>query len=379
MSIVQAFATPVEPGSVAASLAVGQKVFEQVKSQLVRMLRLSSLSELAIHIDGLEPSQSCWRPEMGIAVARSPESLKLAALQFALVARPGDRELTVVLDAPGRLFLDGNAWQVRDEVVFRMDCESVEVRSSTGVASFRFEFGNWEVARFPEAGAFLAKAIGNSHPRYVIELCEHSSLGQFPNPVNAKSESMQHSSWADESINEIALALKLVGESSPAYVAWLASVVNGIVLVKGKGISVCSPDFPGLIALQSGLAAIDYVELMICAASQQKLYQLARVFPLTEPGVEEVTYIPARRTYVTTRRVLAAAHEHVNVISLLMTLSSGAGVCTDIERRVQARQLMLEINCMPVLDASRILSISGSELWTRLREVNQANCMSVDS
>ncbi len=80
------------------------------------------------------------------------------------------------------------------------------------------------------------------------------------------------------------------------------------------------------------------------AASQQKLFQLSLACELVAKDEEEIHYVPSRRTYVTTRRLFAAAHQHVNAIRALAALKA---------RRLEGQLEKPPVACMPADEVDR--------------------------
>ncbi|MGH8083764.1 MAG: hypothetical protein ACREPV_00615 [Lysobacter sp.] len=354
-----------------ASAVIAGKHFERVRQRLLCQLEASSQHGLALALAAARPAaDACWRADVGIAAtACASGSATLAALQLILMARPQTLELSVALEAPGRLFLDGCVLPVQDEVVVCADADGLHLPRGGGSACVDAATGRWNITAVPDDEAGRVHTLHSAPARYLIESGRAGSSSIFPNPMDTRSGHGRMPETA-ASIRAIDLAFATLTANSAARQAWFASAIDGVILTHGEAeVGISSPDFPGLIALNTGRNLLDYAETIIAGTCHQKLFQLALVFALTQPGVEEVHYVPSRRSYTTTRRALAAAHEHVNVIAALRDMATAPEAPSGIRGHIERRMLMLETDCVPALDTSAVLTDAGACLWRRLREL----------
>lgn len=332
--------------------------------------------QLLREVEGLPaPRGSPWRPEVGlVSAACTSGHTELAALQLAVMCADASASVRARVEPTSPLLVDGWLVPVQGDVVVQADVGGMSIKSGLGAVSFRTE-GRRLVGASPDSGSFWrVNPTGSRQPRYVIESPLSFSSGIFPWPVKfagpVLGKDPQDSVPMSRSMDALSRAMVLIDETSAGYAEWIGSATDGLVLAAGPvraGIS--SPDFPGLVALSSLGDELDHAEAIVAEACHQYLFQLLLVTPLTEAGVEEIHYIPVKRSYLTTRRALVAAHAHVNVILMLRQLEKRPEHHASAKLRIARHQLTLDTDCMPALRASKQLTEAGRELYLRVQEL----------
>lgn len=376
MSIVNAFASPLGVETSKVSQIVSGKYFERTRHRLLESLRKAGHRSLTIQAENLSaPRGSSWRPEVGLAsTACATGQMELAALQLAVLSADADISVRARVEAPSPLLADGWVVSVQGDVAVQTGGGELSIQSDLGFVNFRTE-GARLVDAAPDSNQFWrVSAIECRQPRYAIESNLGFSAGNFPWPAKfgdaGPSKLAQDSASTAHSTAALSRAMALVGETSPHYMEWISSVVDGFLLAAGPATyGISSPDFPGLVALSSLGNELDYAEAVVAEACHQYLFQLLLVSPLTAAGAEEIHYIPARRFYLTTRRALVAAHVHANVILMLRQLETRSEHAASAKLRITRRLLMLDTDCMPALQVSTQLTETGRELYLRVQDL----------
>ncbi len=353
MTIVEALSTPHTSASLQVSSSISLRLAERVQASLVRCLSRLGHEQLA---DVVEQSPAdplgAWRPEVGLAARRAgDECPAVAALQWlGAFGRPG-LHIEVHVPEPSAVFHDGEIYPVSGSV-------SLSVNESSGSDSSRVVLlGN----RLMEKTS--ARCAASSGSPYIAEV-ESGTPGSYPDPIGLGGRRMQHS---EAGATKAWRAYEAVAEDSD-YGPWVTSVVRGLLIARGgSAIASTDPGYPGLVALPGTAGTLESFERLVDAASQQKLFQLSLACELVAKDEEEIHYVPSRRTYVTTRRLFAAAHQHVNAIRALAALKARR-LEGQLEKRIATRHLLLNTECSDQLDESTSLTEEGRAVWRILKD-----------
>jgi len=330
---------------------VPELYFAQTRDRLTERLRGFNRT-LAGAVESIgRPAYTCWRPEVGLAAsALKAGRADLAALQLLVTApQVGAGGSQVNLSHAGPLLIDGRLLHAEGH----MSVEACSRRSDSA----------WPV--FPMSG---------SGPRYVVDSGLPGYVGVFPWPRAARLRLMEprpnHEDRASAVIGVLTRALDLIRTECPPFWHWLEGVVDGFLLTNSRAFTgVSSPDFPGLVAIGISDSEVEYVELLATQVCHQRMFQLLLVAGMTAGENEEIHYLDARRSYVTTRRMLAAVHEHVNVIRLLLAIDWQGDQKEVVHRQVQRRLLALNAHALPIVRKSRTLSEQGRALGDALETI----------
>lgn len=374
MSMIRALSSPASGDSEEASRIVARKLFEKIRARVLAALDGNATSAAA-RVQALDiDAGHCWRAGLGAAgAACDAGNPGLAALQLAIMGAGDMAPLDAAIAEPGHLFIDGSIVPVVGKVRVRIEDDHLILDRDGEALRFRTIGGRWVAEAASTVGVWRVHGLKAAHPRYVVESTIANPAAVFP-VMGAnnfrKGGKPADTALVNRSIDAMEATLGHIGSSSPLYRAWLGGSIDGVVLtVGGASSSMTSPMFPGLVALNMGYDILDYAEVLTSAASQQRLHQLSLVVALTEPGKEEIRYLPTRRTYATSRRALTAAHDHVNAIGMLRDLRAVEDLSDQVDRRIAARRLLLATDCLPILERSDILTPAGRELWGCLREL----------
>lgn len=363
MSIVRALATPEGTDTRVLSSAVATKLAERTRKQVAQGRRVESSSALRA-LEQMDFSGMAWRPELGMAAALCRVNPELAVLQLAMIASC-DGPLSVTIEKAGRLYLDGETWIVRG--ICTLEKLDGQLLLGVGGETIPLEHDKalWRPRNRSErrGGAIPLASHG---PRYLLSFADVGVAGTFPDPRTARNRAGDAPLERFNDEKQVIDALDEMQTFSPGHLQWVSSVVDAILCVPRLSGGISTPSFPGLVAVAGGLSTHEAMELLVCAAAQQNLYQLALLGTLTD-GTEEVHYIPSRRSYATTRKTLGAAHEHVAALSLLRRLAAHGCRGVDVDRRLAMRKLMFEAECFQALERSRVLTEQGRELWSLLK------------
>lgn len=381
-AIVNLLAAPPDRGSSAGSGLIATKLLESTVARLIPVLDQAGHGQLVAALSSSRPRRpGAWQPALGIGSAASRTGHQLlGALHLMSMMQPeAPFELTVPLDRPGTLYLDGHLLPVGHHVTVTADLTGLQFKSQGATAKLESETGQWLLANV-EGGLRAVRPFARRIARYVAISSVKGSSSVFPDPMRHSPLGAEPSGPLEGDLLHVEAALSALAGSANEQLQWLEESVDGLLLVSGEAAALSSPDFPGLLALAPGKSVPDYIEAIAGGACHQKLFQLALVSALTKPGREEVHYVPARRSYTTTRRALAAAHEHVNVIGTLRGLTQRPSPwASSLLERIERRRLMLAIDCVPALDSSAILTEAGSLLWRRLQDVANATGPKADA
>lgn len=348
--------------------AIAYRYAEAVQSDLVLSLeaagevRLAELVGTPIAVD-----VNHWRPEVGIARVniRNGDPL-VGAVHWisAFLACPPD--ISIPLPPGSKIFLDGSTWCLPSPTHVAISSESIHLDSGETRVQLERREGVWRRQGFAD---FMPRTV---RPLNVSVMDGAGVPGLYPNPFNSNVQVMtvEDSHGSNKAVElSYRRAFALVSELSNPHAKWISSAVAGAVLTFGDSeVSSSDPSYPGLIALKNVASATEAVGRLADAASQQMLFMLAMAFPPTELGREEIHYLKSRRTYTTTRRLLASAFQHINAIAVLTALRV-EDEASLLQEAVSARRLLLESECWPALEASKGLTIEGKALWSDLRDL----------
>lgn len=364
---LHALASPHGPDTAATSALIAAQRYAQLRRQLQAALAADDAGlHAALPAAMPEPA---WRPELGIAATCAAGGQPhAAALQLLLLSGPRDLALRVTLPQPTRLLLDGTALHFQGQLRVALSTEALSIETADAVLDFRWNaLHGWLPDEPAGTAAPSRRWSGGPGPRYLLEPGTCGAAGSFPRPWPSTLPPQPGDS---ASAARIEAAIARIGDAAPAYLRWIGSALHGVLLTtRETGSDLCSPGFPGLAAIAPGRDPLHYAELLVSAACQQKFHQLALLHATTLGGREDVRYVPQRRSYLTTRRALAAAHEHVNVALMLAGLAQRQPGDHEIGARLARRRLMLACDCVPLLQDSAVLAPAGAELWRALREL----------
>jgi len=373
MPIVHALASPLAAHSEAFSEIVARKLFENVRARVLSELAERS-STLATAVAGLDSGAShYWRAELGaITAACNGGNAELAALQLITMHHRDALTVQIDIGKAGHLYMDGIIVPLQGRVEVRLQADRLQLAREQDDLLFCMNRGRWTLEETPPDSIWRVHGLRAAHPRYVIESTITNPESVFP--VIGRYAFRKDAKPADATsvtacLEVLGSTLQYIETYSKAYESWFRGSIDGLVLTTGSSaMSMTSPLFPGLVALNMGYDALDYAEVLTSAASQQKLHQLSLVSALTVPGREEVRYLPTRRSYTTSRRALTSAHDHVNAIRMLSDLSLIEGLSDQVAQRIETRKLLLATDCIPILENSEILTPAGQALWRCLKD-----------
>lgn len=355
MTIVDALSTPHTSVSREVSRSISLRLAERVQASLVRCLTKLGHGQLAEQVEQAPADpQGAWRPEVGLVARRTGEECPVvAALQWlGAFGRPG-LHVEVYVREPSAILHEGEIYPVSGSVSLRVN------ESSRSAGSRVLLLGNRGAEK---TSANHSASPSWSYSPYIAEV-ESGAPGSYPDPIALAARRMQHS---EAETTEVWRAYEAVAED-PDYGPWVASVVRGVLITSGgSAISSTDPEYPGLVALPGTAGALESFERLVDAASQQKLFQLSLACELVAKREEEIHYVPSRRTYVTTRRLFAAAHQHVNAIGALASLNAHR-LEGQLAKRIATRRLLLDTECFDQLDESTSLTEEGHAVWRNLK------------
>lgn len=376
MDITEAFASAQNTDVFSAPSIVAHKYFERAYGRVLARLPEKERDEFEVAMSVGEGSPVVdWRPEIGMALsACDAGKIMLAAFQLLVTRASTQVRFSGNLEKSS-LFVDGWLIQVEGATSVLSGGGLLQVRSALGEVNF-LDIGNWwELVGASADSGWIVYRSAVSRPRYIVRSDIPGSSKMFPaigksaglQALSDRSPCNEMASGATKAINAALIGI----ERSGNYGGWLATAVDGIILTGGDvPVGISSPNFPGLIALNDQGSVLDYAETIVSAVCHQKLFQLAMIHALTEPGKEEVHYVPERRSYTTTRRALAAAHEHINAICMLNGFQDPSVPSELIDIRIRKRELMLMVDCVSPLEKSEILTPAGKHLWQHLKSLS---------
>jgi hypothetical protein len=307
-----------------------------------------------------------WRPELGISRqnVRAGQPI-LGAVHWICGFLADQADIDVSLEPGSKLFLDGSTWCFQSAARVAVTRGVLDIRAAEIAVRLVQSQGRWRQA------ALMAPPESSADRPYLARIEAAGVAGAYPNPFDWSCQAIDGLIPSPDRVNlseEHAALLPLL-EGDSEYAAWITSVVAGIVVTSGDAaVASTDPGFPGLVFLRKASGAAEAAERLVDAASQQKLFQIAMAFPLTEPGREEIHYLPSRRTYTTTRRLLSAALQHVNAIGALVGMRDAVTATESVHELVSARRLLLEAECWPALEASKTLTPHGAVLWAEIKD-----------
>jgi HEXXH motif-containing protein len=313
-----------------------------------------------------------WQPELGIAQKLADSNPIAAALQLT-VAAAGVDDIAVCLPEAAVVYLDGWFVQLPAEGCVRLAEGTMEFEDG----GERVAFGRMQDQWWPSNGGHAGQQVlasGSPAFRHVVKLRCKGSTGMFPtlpDPSSPRAETVADVNMDGSSSAELARALALLQSLPDGVARWVHQATHAIWFSGGPApVASSSPLYPGAVALRESGTWQGYFEAIASSVAQQKLHQLLLLEPLTENGAEEVHYVPPFRSYITTRRALAAAYEHAHVVRLLHAAANAApGPAAEaMRRRALRRALRLDAECAAALDASRALGPVGSALWKDIKE-----------
>lgn len=333
-----------------------------VQASLASALEASGEAQLAeIVSQSLIADRNLWRPELGVIrqCVRSGQEM-VGALHWAAAFAEQPLNLRFELAPGARILIDGHGLQF-DSAVSVSVCDNLLAMQSTEVHVTLVRKGDlWVRSDSSDDRPHP------SWPRYTSTIDGVGVPGTYPDPIGHKARclSPDHPEGVYDAYRD---AFALIGSSTSPYGEWIRSTTTGVVLTSGDAeVSSTDPSFPGMVVLKNVASTVEAVGRLADATSQQKLFQMALAFAPTVSGGEEIHYLRSRRTYTTTRRLLASALQHVNAIGALssFTFLDDARV---LGQTIASRRLLLECECWPALDASKTLTQHGAQLWRDLK------------
>lgn len=369
------FAGPAGAGWADIAAAVSQKWMARSLTKIRAALAQAGEADLAeLLARDLPPRSSAWRPEFAMAErAAAQGQYALAVMQVAMACDPGADGLHLSATCPREacLYLDGWLFPVEGACKLAIQSHQINLTSARGRHVFRFEQTGWA----PETGAsppgWECERLSCTAPRTLIRAVLPSSQGVFPWPdqrvmlniVRGRDVGTAHAPGSAE----IRAALERLARSAPGYRDWVAGAIDTMVVLHGEPSS--SADFPGLVVLGQQTSSLDACESLVMLAAPQYFSRLASIIEIVQPGAEEIHYVPERRSYVTTRHLLAHAHEKANLIAMLGALASS---CAEARRRWALRRMQFAVEFQQLLRDARSLTPAGAAFWSRLQQLAQA-------
>jgi hypothetical protein len=311
-----------------------------------------------------------WQPELGIAQALSATDPVAAAIQL-LVAAPNadvDIDAGVVFSAAPALYLDGWVARLREGTRARLSGDHRLVGESGETVAFARGRDGWQPVGAACAGQDVSLSTSATF-RHIVGSQHQGSSDMFPALLEARATHAIDTGDGDDgdgSMQALADALRRLDALPEGEVQWLRQVTHSVWFSAGSAaVASSSPRYPGVVALRRGAGWDACLEAIASSVAQQKLHQLLLVSALVDAEAEEIHYVPASRTYTTTRRALAAAYEHAQVARLLRAAADAApgAMAEPLRRRALRRGLRLEAECASPLDGSRALGRLGAALW----------------
>ena len=319
----------------------------------------------------LAPRFSPWRPEFSMAArAAAAGHPAMAVLQHALACDPGSRsfELTAQCDREACLYLDGSLIPIRGECTLQVSADRIQLTSEGAQRRFRLDRNVWTADRPEQLPGWVCERQPGPAPRILISAALPSSQGVFPWPEQRVMRNLAQGRGPDESdppgCADIRAALELLATAAPGYREWVAAAIDTILVLHGESSS--SSDYPGVVVLGAQASRLDACEAIVMQAAPQYFTRLVSIIELVEPGAEEIHYVPERRSYVTTRHLLAHAHEKANLIVMLAKL---APECAEAQRRLALREMQFAVEFGHPLHSARSLTPAGVEFWSSVQQL----------
>jgi hypothetical protein len=311
-----------------------------------------------------------WQPELGIAQALSAADPVAAAIQL-LAAAPGtdvDVDPGVGLSAASALYFDGWVARLPEGTRARLSGDRLLFGERGETIAFARGRDGWQPVGAACAGQDVSRSTSATF-RHIVGSRHQGSSDMFPALLEAGATHAAGTGVGDDaggSIAALADALRRLDALPEGDVQWLRQVTHSVWFSAGSAaVASSSPRYPGVVALRRGAGWDAYAEAIASSVAQQKLHQLLLVSALVDGEAEEIHYVPASRTYTTTRRALAAAYEHAQVARLLRAAADVApgAMAEPLRRRALRRGLRLEAECASPLDGSKALGRLGAALW----------------
>lgn len=370
--IAPMFAEPGHENWAPMATMVAQKWMARSRASMAAALTRAGEAALG---DALSPEWtprfSAWRPEFAIAERAAQQGhAALALLQFALACDPGSTDLRLSATCPEEacLYVDGSLIRVHGNCTLHIRAGEFSLVSDSGAHCFRLHGHRWTRDVADSLPGWACEPSAATAPRNLIRAALPSSQGVFPWPEQRTllGIALGRCEPARELPDSAAVqaALLRLAQRAPDYADWVAGAIDTLVLLHGEDSS--SADFPGLVVLAAPTDALDACESLVSQAARQYLSRLASIVPLIQPGSEEIHYLPERRSYVTTRHLLAQAHEKANVIAMLGMLETD---CAATRRRRALRRMQFGVELAGLLDVAGSLTEGGRALWHQLRSL----------
>jgi HEXXH motif-containing protein len=370
--LVGSFGSPTSERSPEAALLVANQWSERIQRELVQSLLVKGHASVAGKITNLRPPESLrWVPELGFAArANRNGDAALGALQF-VVACVGNGEHVSVqakIGAPSHLFLHGWLLPVAGVCTVSSVQGDLELTSDVGYARFSSQQGGFVPLETP-ASPWSVANLGQAAPSYAIQTNLPLVEGVYPwlRSDEHSDQSLRQDITMTRIVESLRETLGFLHQNSARYAAWVTGAVAGVLLTsEGQDRAISSSEFPGLVALGPSTSVVACAETLVGQACQQYLRQCLLIAPLVSEGTEEIHYLPMRRTYVTTRRLLATAYEHANALALLYDLQRDVTRADEIRERAMLRKLLYKTECAAHLAQASTLSRAGRSLWERV-------------
>lgn len=346
--------------SLAASSAIGARHFQAAQGLIAERLDADRRDAVASSVRAMSPGDLAWRPEVGLARSMALTDPVLASMQLAVASTGRGRIRANTADAV--LFVSGQGVRVGGDVTVKWSDTELHVCSEAVRATYTRTPGGWNETTKRSAGVFDEGFAGAA--LYLMDAREVAAHTEFPDIGLLPQLDV---GTIPETIDSIRAALHLLQTYAPPYAHWIANVVRGLLLTEAAETGLGTVLHPGLVSIPVGLDPVGYAEVLVVAAAQQYRHQLSTVVPLLEGDAEQIRYLPHRRSYTTTRRALAAAHGHSNVLALLELLQRAPALENHCIRQVALRQLALRLECEPLLHGAEVLTAYGRAMWNYMR------------
>lgn len=377
--LAEAFASPLSSDTQILSALVAGKWLARERDRLIEGLQQHDLTAFADALAAFAATgERARRPGIGRAarVARQGH-WSFAALQFACAAPIGPAQVTLQMDIASahELFVDGWLVPVHGRVHLERDAHGLVLASGGVEAHFVADAWSLRPEGAPPPASWVVHPLAIGGPHYLVESELRSTAGIFPwnaDAVRQRTLAAAPNRAGAPGIADttpfdrwpIAATMALLRRTAPAYADWVSAVTDGCLLIEGDANNgTSSAELPGLVALTTQTSLVRCAETLLAQASQQYLSLCLLATPLAEESREEIHYSASRRSYLTTRRLLAGAHEHANAQLMLDAMAVEPQVAEEARARAQLRRLMLAVESQPLLNRSRGLSTAGQAMW----------------
>lgn len=374
MTLEAALAYPQGELTTVATAAIANKWRENTSRRIAAKLHESGNTKLADQLENHPTPARAWQPALGLAVdALTQGKAPLAALQLCVSGdtTPVPSTIQAHIGEKSRLFVDGWSVDLLGDTEIKFDDRAMTIESTLGCT--RFQRNGQRLQPFESTVKHPSTNTAAGF-RYVVPQATTAVTGQFPWPPHNSPKKQFGPARQARFQATLQSALSLLASTGHNSETWVTETIDGCLNIAGpRSLGVSSPKLPGLIALGPQTSVLKCFAELVAQASQQHLFQLLLMSDLIQSGTEEIHYLPTRRVYLTTRRLLAHAHEHANVAIALRAIPAKSEYREDVESTLDHRLMAFHVECAPGLEKSQTLSASGRNLWNALRTQIAAN------